>query len=61
MIEMIYFTLAGVMLYFVSDSILEQIEIRRGGRFAHRDIIFFAIIFILAALLFALIRYFSQS
>jgi len=61
MIEMIYFTLAGVMLYFVSDSILEQIEIRRGGRFAHRDIIFFAIIFTLAALLFALIRYFSQS
>jgi len=61
MTEMIYFTLAGIMLYFISDSILNQIEIMRGERFAHRDIIFFAIIFTLGASSFALIRHFFQS
>jgi len=60
MIEMIYFTLAGVILYFVSDAILNQIEIMRGKRFNQRNLIFFAIILTLAILVFTLLEQFFQ-
>jgi hypothetical protein len=61
MLEMIYFTFAGLGLYFVSDSILNQLEIRRGERFVHRDLIFFAIILISAIVTFSLIQYLLQE
>ena len=57
MLEIISYTLAGIILYVVSDSILEQLEMRRGERFAHRDIIFFVIILTLALITFASIEY----
>ncbi len=59
--EMIYFTLAGLGLYFVSDWILNQIEIRRGERFEQRSLIFFGIILVLALITFRLIRYLQQG
>ena len=59
--EIIYYTLAALGLYFVSDWILNQIEIRRGERFEHRSLIFFGIILVLALTTFHLIRTFLQG
>ena len=59
--EIIYYTLAGLGLYFVSDWILNQIEIRRGERFEQRSLIFFGIILVLALVVFRLIRYLQQG
>ncbi len=61
MIEIIYFTLAGVALYFISDMILEKIEIMRGERLPHRDIVFFVIILVLATVVFALLQHLLQG
>lgn len=46
--EIIYYTLVGAGLYFISDWILNQIETRRGKRFQYRTIVFFVIILVLA-------------
>ncbi len=59
--EMIYFTLAGLGLYFLSDWILNQIELRRGERLEQRSLIFFGIILVLALLTFRLINYLQQG
>ncbi len=61
MLEIISYTLAGIILYAVSDSILNQIEIMRGERLAHRDVVFFFIILVLATATFGLFRYFFQE
>ncbi len=55
--EMLYYTVAAIFLYVVSDWILNQIEIRRGQRFDNRSLIFFAIILVLSVSLFNLIQY----
>lgn len=47
-----YYTIAGVILYFVSDWVLERIEIRIGRRLAYRSLVFFGIILVLALLSF---------
>ncbi len=59
--EIIYYTLAALGLYFVSDWILNQIEIRRGERFEQRSLIFFGIILVLALITFRLISYLQQG
>ena len=59
--EIIYYTLAGLGLYVVSDWILNRIEIMRGERFEHRSLIFFGIILVLALVTFRLIRYFQEG
>lgn len=42
----------GIGLYFVSDWILDRLEVSRGERFKHRSIVFFAIILVLAFISF---------
>ncbi len=59
--ELIYYTLAGLGLYVVSDWILNRIEIRRGERFEQRSLIFFGIILVLALITFRLIRFVQQG
>ena len=54
--EALYFTVTAVALYFVSDRILNRIEIVAKRRFEHRTLIFFAILLTLALASFALIR-----
>lgn len=54
--EAVYFTVAAIVLYFVSDWLLDRIERRVGRRFEHRTIYFFAILVTLALLSFAAIR-----
>ena len=54
--EMAMYTLVGVILYYVSDWILVQIENAAGRQFENRNLIFFAIIMTLALCSFAMIR-----
>ena len=56
--EMLYYTVAAILLYMVSDWILNQVEIRRGKRFDNRSLVFFAIILVLSVALFNLIQQF---
>lgn len=58
--EIIYFTVAAVVLYFGADRILDRIERAAGRRFEHRSVIFFAILLILTMTSFAAIRYFGD-
>jgi len=55
--EILYFTVAGIFLYFFSDWILERIEAAFGKRLEYRSLIFFAIILILSTSLFNLVQY----
>lgn len=54
--EMVYYTVVAVILYFVSDWLLNRIEHRAGRRFEHRTLYFFGILVTLALLSFAAIR-----
>jgi hypothetical protein len=54
-VEIIYFTLVGIGLYFASDWILDRIEAARGRRFENRSVIFFVIILVLAVVSFQII------
>jgi len=59
--EVVYFTLAGLALYFVSDRILNLVELRRGERFEQRSLIFFGIILVLSLITFNLISYLNAG
>ncbi len=59
--ETIIFLLISIVLYFISDWILNQIEKWRGERFTDRTLIFFVIIFVLATGAFALFRWLADS
>lgn len=53
--EIVYYTLTGIALYFASDWLLERIEQARGARFQNRSLVFFAIILVLALVSFQVI------
>ncbi len=61
MLAFFLYTAAGLILYFLSDWILNQIEVRRGQRFANRSVVFFVIILTLAVVVFNLIDYFMAG
>lgn len=52
--EILYFTAVAVGLYFVADWLLDLIEVVRGKRFEYRQLVFFAIILVLALATFQL-------
>ena len=54
--EIVYFTLAAIVLYFAADAILDWIERLRGARFENRQLVFFAIILPLALAAFWLVQ-----
>ena len=54
--EMIYYTIAAVVLYLVSDYILNTIEIKMGKRLPNRSFFFLIIITILAMVSFSFVR-----
>ena len=56
-LEIIVYTLMGIGLYFVSDWILNRVEVSRGERFKNRNIIFFLIILTLAFLSFSFTKF----
>ncbi len=57
--EIVYFTVAGIALYFISDWILNQMEARAGRRFEYRTLVFFVIILVLSMSLFNLVQHFQ--
>ena len=59
-VEIVYFTLVGIGLYFASDWILDRIETVRGVRFENRSVVFFVIILVLAVASFQLISHLQQ-
>ena len=61
MLAFFLYTAAGLILYFLSDWILNQIEVRRGQRFANRSVVFFVIILMLAVVVFNVIDYFMAG
>ena len=50
-----YYTVAAVVLYLISDWILNQIEIYYGKRLQYRSVVFFVIIMVLAVGSFSII------
>jgi len=54
--EIIYYTIAAIILYGISDYILNSIEIRIGKRLPNRSLVFLVIITILSLVSFSVIR-----
>lgn len=61
MMEIVYFTLAALVLYVGSDWILNRIETARGARFKNRSLVFFIIILVLSVSSFSIIEYLSTQ
>ncbi len=59
--SIIYFTAVAVLLYLVSDWILNRIEVAVGKRFEYRSLIFFAILLVLALTTFSLIQVYTGN
>lgn len=59
--SMLVFTAVGVLLYLVSDYLLQQAEIAAGRRFEHRTLIFFVLLLTLALITFSLIQRYTGN
>ena len=59
--DLVWFTLLAVALYFGADRLLDWIERQRGARFENRQVAFFAIILPLALAAFWLARLLGGS
>jgi hypothetical protein len=58
--DIVWFTLVAIGLYFGADWLLNWIERKRGARFENRQMVFFAIILPLALAAFWVLRMFSS-
>jgi hypothetical protein len=47
-LQILLFTIVGIALYFGADWALRRIERSRGAPLPHRDLVYFAIILVLA-------------
>ena len=56
--EIIVFTITAIILYLLSDRLLEAFERYLGRRLAQRSLVFFAILLILSLAAFSLIRFY---
>ena len=54
--DSIIFPVVALVLYFVSDALLQAVETRLGRRLEYRTLVFFAILSALALISFAVIR-----
>ena len=57
--DIVYFTVIAIGVYFAADWLLDWLERRRGERFENRQVVFFAIILPLALAAFWLMRLLS--
>jgi hypothetical protein len=55
-VDVIYFTIIAVGLYFAADALLDRIERARGARFEQHGLVFFAIILVLSLATFQLMN-----
>ena len=58
--DLVYFSVVAIGLYFGADRLLDWIERKRGRRFENRQVLFFAIILPLALATFWLMRLLSD-
>jgi hypothetical protein len=54
--DLLYFTIIAVGLYFFADRLLDRIEQARGARFRHRNVIYFGIMLVSSLLTFTLVN-----
>ncbi|HEX7954153.1 MAG TPA: hypothetical protein VF523_13875 [Burkholderiales bacterium] len=54
--DLLYFTIIAVGLYFFADRLLDRIEQARGARFRYRDAIYFVIMLAASLLTFTLVN-----
>ena len=54
--EIVYFSMAAILLYFAADWTLRRIESAAGRTLEYRSLVFFAVLLGLALLAFAIIR-----
>lgn len=54
--EIILFTVCGIVLYFGADAVLNLIESLHGDPIPHRNIVFFVIMLIMTLVLFQAIQ-----
>ena len=59
--DVVYFTVIAIGLYFGADRLLDWLERKRGARFENRQVVFFIIILPLALAAFWLVRMLSRS
>ena len=59
--DIVYFTVIAIGVYFAADWLLDWSERRRGERFENRQVVFFAIILPLALASFWLVRFLSPG
>ena len=59
--SVIYFSAVAILLYLVSDWILNRIEVAAGKRFEYRSLIFFAILLVLSLTTFSLIQVYTGN
>ena len=61
MLEILVFTLNAIFIYFVADWIIRMIEAKRGEVLKQRQIVFFAVILVLALITFRLLKMFLTT
>ncbi len=54
--ELLIFTLNGILVYFISDWLVRRIEQKRGGALKQRQVVFFLIFLALALTSFTYLR-----
>ena len=59
--QLVLFTVLAVVLYLVSDRILDALERRAGRRFDNRSLVFFAILLALALVTFSLVQRYAPG
>ncbi len=59
--EIVYFTVVAIALYFAADFILRWLETAWGGALKNRSIVFFFILLVLAVVTFGAIRFIAGS
>lgn len=59
--ELVYFALAGITLYFLADRIVAGLERLRGRVFENRTVVFFLVILPLALVTFEILQRLLRS
>ena len=57
----VYFTIVAIVLYLLSDWVLERIEVAMGRRLEYRSLIFFVILLTLALISFSIIQRYTGN
>ena len=56
MTEILIYTASGILLYVLAEAVLDYIESLHGEPIPYRSLVFFVIIFMMAMILFQIIR-----